>query len=155
MFENYNTLNVEIFMLQKLFAGINLTVGILSVLIGIFFFVVIMANSSGTQSMALVVLFSWVVLCLLTLPLLLHGFLYFKCPVVFEKYNIFISLFIVLEIVAVYIKTQGFYDLFYSNEPYQFNEGVVFTFILSYFILQLFIFPNKLNLMMSKLFCRC
>lgn len=132
---------------EKIMAGLNLAFGALSFLLGFIILLLVMGDNSSGRGMAVAVLLTWAILGIATLPLFAHGFLYFKYPKTFYNCNHILLSIIIIVITAAYIKTEGFFDLFYSNEPYQPKEFICFSLMILYFVSQLFIFPGKINSM--------
>ena len=128
---------------QSLAAGINLLAGGIAVVLGLGMFGILIMNDGGGRGMALVVIGGLAILGVMTLPVFLHGLFYFWWPVPFGMFARLLTFLTLLELVGIYIYTQGFYDLFYSNEPYQLQEGICFVLMLAYFAVQFPLFWNR------------
>ena len=139
---------------QKLYAVINLLVGTIACSGGILLFIIMMANSTNNRSMAFAVIATLAFLGLLTLPMLFHGFLFFKFPIPFGKYNHFFALFLMVEVAAIYLMTEGFHDIGYHNKPYEFQEFMAFLAIVSYFASHLAVYPNPLKTLIKGFLSR-
>ena len=142
---------VEIrFMIQKFFAAINFFIGGLGTAGAILGFVALVTTTSS-RGMALLVVFLWVVLGAMTLPLLGHGYLFFNRPDLFERFSTPLLILMILEVFLVYFKTRGFYQVCYHNEPYQLKEFLVFCSIVSYFAIQLLLYPGPVGRLLRNL----
>jgi hypothetical protein len=120
---------------QKIFAAINMSIGLISTLAGsLLFFRLFQLRDQLNGSLAGAILFYIAIFCLLLSPLAIHGILYFKANQKFLKFNaLLIIVNICLYIAFLYLITNGSPD----------EESVLYISpILIYITAQLFIFPG-------------
>lgn len=131
-------------------ATLNLLTGL------IFFFGIFCAyvffTSNGGRSMAIAAIAVIGLISLATLPLFLHGLLFRIHLNSFYKMNEALTLIMIAELLFIYFSTQGFFDIFYNNDPYELSEFIVFLLMLSYLIVQFFIFSGVLKSSIGSVF---
>jgi len=131
-------------------ASLNLLTGLIF-LFGIFC-VYILFTSNGGRSMAIAAIFVIGLISLATLPLFLHGLFFLIHFNGFYKMNEALTLIVMAELLFIYFSTQGFHDIFYNNDHYEFSEFIVFLLMVSYLIAQFFIFPGVLKSSIGSVF---
>lgn len=121
--------------LDILYAGLNVTVGTLSPLFGLFILRFLMKGETQGRGKGAAACTLAMSVCFMLIHCLVHGLLFFKFPAQFYQYGHFAILLLFVEAIATHVTL-------YREDDFDLKRCLIFTSVLACLALQLILFES-------------